>query len=175
MHSPDQPQSSEEPVARDKALDKLLHDLPESHIMDAISLLSSDDGACVRVAAIDAFTDSVAEAGGGVSVKYSAAVVDEGHVVFSHQSDPQLHGQHRFADPAKVRAALELALRPGAPVVVFHDENYQRVGGNDAAALALDNDGGEGLLRLATFAQSAASLIVRGWQASERRDELGAR
>jgi hypothetical protein len=46
MHSPDQPQSSEEPVARDKALDKLLHDLPESHIMDAISLLHSDDGAC---------------------------------------------------------------------------------------------------------------------------------
>jgi hypothetical protein len=48
-------------------------------------------------------------------------------------------------------------------------------GGNDAAALALDNDGGEGRVRLATFAQSAASLIVRGWQASERRDELGAR
>ena len=48
MHTPeaDQPQSFEEPVARDKALEKLLQALPESHFMDAISLLASDDGAC---------------------------------------------------------------------------------------------------------------------------------
>lgn len=52
-----------------------------------------------------------------------------GHVVFSCQPDPHLHGQHRFAESTKVRAVLELALAPGAPMVVFHDENYQRVGG----------------------------------------------
>ena len=48
MHSPgaDQPQSSEEPVVRDNTLETFLQDLPESHIMDAISLLRSDDGAC---------------------------------------------------------------------------------------------------------------------------------
>ena len=53
-------------------------------------------------------------------------MVDEGHVVFSHQPDPQLHGQHRFADPSKVRDLLERTLAPKAAVVVFHDENYQR-------------------------------------------------
>ena len=101
-----------------------------------ITLDSSDDGACVQIAAIDAFVDLV----GGVAQKnpewtasrgrYTAVLVDEGHLVFGAQPDPELHGQHRFADDAsKIREVLDHTLTAGAAMVVFHDENYQRVGG----------------------------------------------
>lgn len=62
--------------------------------------------------------------------RFSCVVVDEGHVVFSRQPDAGIHGQRRFRDAWEARGALEKTLADGgdAPVVVFHDESYQRVG-----------------------------------------------
>ena len=93
-----------------------------------VSLDGSDDGAVVRVAAVDGFVGSVIRPVDPAAApdpalplaplagpRRSAAVVDEGHVVSSCQPDPQLHGQHHFADPTKVRAVLERALPPRRP------------------------------------------------------------
>eukprot|EP00037_Helgoeca_nana_P030431 m.375890 g.375890 ORF g.375890 m.375890 type:complete len:1033 (+) comp28188_c3_seq1:1151-4249(+) len=60
-------------------------------------------------------------------LKYAAAVVDEGHLVFSHQPYAWLDGQHR-CKASEVRWVLERRLAvAGAAVVVFHDTSYQHV------------------------------------------------
>ena len=102
-----------------------------------ISLDAYASGAIVRAASIDGFIGSRADE---TTVEYSgpkfsAVVVDEGHVVFSFQADNQLHGQHQFEDASKVRDFLEQALNSkDTPIVVFHDENYQLVGSSGAQA-----------------------------------------
>lgn len=59
----------------------------------------------------------------------SLVVVDEGHLVFSYQPDPTIHGQHIFEDASKVRTVLDKKLEADAkvPMVIFHDDNYQRM------------------------------------------------
>ena len=106
-----------------------------------VLLDSSADDAVVRVASIDGLVESIGRpadpsfADPYAGPKYNAVVVDEGHVVFSYQPEAHLHGQHHFVDPSKVRDLLEHTLKPGAPVVTFHDENYQLVGRHGSGVL----------------------------------------
>ena len=59
--------------------------------------------------------------------RFGTIVVDEGHLVFSHQPRDHLDGQHLLAchgGPAAVVEAVVCSEGQG-PVVVFHDDSYQ--------------------------------------------------
>jgi Leucine-rich repeat (LRR) protein/cold shock CspA family protein len=80
----------------------------------------------VRVMSVDAMTEQFgAESPKPFGMPFAAElVVDEGHVVFSHQPASWLDGQHTFKDPKHVCETVERILIPGAPVIIFRDQSY---------------------------------------------------
>ena len=58
--------------------------------------------------------------------QFSLVVVDEGHMVFAHEADEALDGQHRWEDSTHAREAVTRIATGG--IVVFHDQDYQHAG-----------------------------------------------
>lgn len=60
--------------------------------------------------------------------RFDVVVVDEGHLVFSHQPRQHLDGQHLLRNCDDVRRVVEAVATPHARITVFHDQDYQSDG-----------------------------------------------
>ena len=60
--------------------------------------------------------------------RFDVVVVDEGHLVFSHQPRQHLDGQHLLRNCNDLPSVVEAVTTPHARITVFHDEDYQSDG-----------------------------------------------
>jgi hypothetical protein len=60
-------------------------------------------------------------------LKADRIIVDEGHLVFSHQPESWLDGQH-LLPASHVKTVIKALSKPSTSLIVFHDQSYQHAG-----------------------------------------------